>query len=194
MLALLSTDGIDNMIQIILFIFGLIGWLIVAKLNKESSKKDKRLFVYNDVLEKFESINNKFSITYSSSLSKSMLDFQVAIIQDPNNVNQYLINFMQENQKYLKESMDLASSLFSQFSRFRLVASKNTIDLFEKYKKESLIYINQVYSSMQSINLNEIGSLQNQYQNIEKQSQEKGIELKELYEELENQMKKDIGF
>lgn len=192
----LRTDGTDNIIQLILFILAAFGWLIAAFYNRKISKNDKRLTIYTDVLEKIEVINQSFTESFSVSYSNSILNVQKLIINDPINSSNYLIEFMEENQKYLEQSMKLASSIFIQFARFRLVASAKTIEFFDKYKSKTLELINSLSSTYKDIqsNLTNPAVINNIQNSIDIEMKEKAEEVKSLFQELELQMKKDVGF
>ncbi|MBN1532117.1 MAG: hypothetical protein JXA20_05605 [Spirochaetes bacterium] len=192
----LVKNDYSNFVKIFLGIAGAVGWFIAFRIKRVYSKKDKRLMIYSDALERLEKISQTYSQAYTKEFANASTELYISILKNPNDSTNQLINYLRVIQKLSEKGMDIASDMFTQFTKFRLVASKESIRLFDIYRNESTSFANKILEMQKGM----IGSLSNpeaiqQHQNnLMMEYQRKGEELGKHYKQLEDQMRKDVGF
>ena len=138
-----SKDGIDNLIQIVLACFVATGCIILLFNKKRELKRTRRLDIYHETLNKLDQINQQITIGYSETFIQKQQNFYSAIIQNPDNATDLISDFLREVYGELSRSVKLINKPFTELNSLRLVASKSTLDLLNRYQDASLAQARQ---------------------------------------------------
>lgn len=181
----------------ITIILAIIGWsvaiwqsIVAYKHKKASVIFENRINIYNDYFQKIDGINERLMIDFQEFIGPTIHDFLKKVLENPNGSNQYIL----ELQKALDEVQIKASKTISQaeqeLQKLRFIATERTLEILNRYRDLAKLQLECMCDVYESIDL------QN-HQSFDVDQNQKlvqvGKDLISTKNELEKQMKKDLG-
>jgi hypothetical protein len=192
---LVGNVGIDNIVKVIVFIFGAAGWVLLF-LDRIAYRRQKdRLNIYQASLSKLDEIQRKLSADVTGQFIRELPSLYGQIMQNPGNP-EAILNFTKNIYEKMAVLVDSISIAFAELNNLRLVASEKTIAFLDQYRELSLQQAKDFGSVLEAFKRGQISGGEIVDGNMEITAEAKALSntIGAVKVKLERQMREDIGY
>lgn len=193
-------DTIDDKTKITLIVttsIAIFGWIIAIwqfrtanSLKKKSAVFEQRLKIYNEYFHKIDDINERLMIDFQEYIGPTINKVYSTIILDPDNSDNAIIEMQSALSDIISKTSKTLNQTTEELQKLRFIASKKTLNILNKYKELAQSQISIIGDVFGSININK---MQNFDANENQQLKLVGQKLLATRNELEKQMRNDLG-
>lgn len=186
--------------DIILVGLAILGWIwgvIQFFINRRNQKRDKaiekRFEIYSGFMKKADEIMQNLR-TDPTMIYGITNDFMQKVLSgDEATINQALLDYNTELIEFTKRATQPLHIMTAELNNLRLVCSDDLLPKIDSYKNLSLDYINEFQIVLNSISKSkDINQTIKQLETIG--HDKRGLEMGQLYQDIQTMMRKEIGY